>query len=136
LWLDSADPSTLYQDVDLTTPVTADGQPVGGWKDKSGNDWHMRADGGAAGKPTYKVNQQNGRPSLRFDGSSDSISALASRGDSAYTVFIVRRRLTYRPLESLLSLHGSGLVDWNNAASACLGYSDGKKLADVRNSML
>jgi hypothetical protein len=37
LWLDAADISTLYQNTAGTTPVTAAGQQIQYWKDKSGN---------------------------------------------------------------------------------------------------
>jgi len=38
LWLDATDLSTLFQDSSLTTPVAANSDPVGGWKDKSGGN--------------------------------------------------------------------------------------------------
>ena len=37
IFLDASDLSTMYQDSAGTTPVTAAGQPVGRWEDKSGN---------------------------------------------------------------------------------------------------
>lgn len=37
LWLDAQDITTLYKNEALTTPVTANGDLVYGWKDKSGN---------------------------------------------------------------------------------------------------
>ncbi len=37
LWLDATDSSTLFQDAAMTTAVTAAGQNVRGWADKSGN---------------------------------------------------------------------------------------------------
>jgi hypothetical protein len=37
LWLDASDLTTVFQDSAFTTPVTATGQSVGGWRDKSGN---------------------------------------------------------------------------------------------------
>src|SRR6266404_4958086 len=40
LWLDSSDWLTLYQDTGMTTPITADGQPIGAVSDKSGSGNH------------------------------------------------------------------------------------------------
>jgi hypothetical protein len=136
-WLNAADSSTLFQDLDGVIPVTGDGQAVGLWADKSGNDWHVTANGGATGKPTYKVNRLNGLPAIRFDGNSDSMSTmLASLRDSNYTIVIVGRRLSHKPFEAMLSIHDEGALDWNNSESVCVGYSDGSLLADARDSVL
>ncbi|HEY3322308.1 MAG TPA: autotransporter-associated beta strand repeat-containing protein [Planctomycetota bacterium] len=51
IWLDGSDMSTLYQDAAGTTPVTASGQPLGLWKDKSGNNNHY-SQGTAGNRPT------------------------------------------------------------------------------------
>lgn len=40
-WLDASDPSVLFQDSAGTTPVTALGDPVGRWLDKSGRGNHF-----------------------------------------------------------------------------------------------
>tara|TARA_R110000803_G_scaffold166755_6_gene230067 strand:- start:11517 stop:13139 length:1623 start_codon:yes stop_codon:yes gene_type:complete len=40
-WYDASDLTTLFQDAAMTTPVTASGQNVRAWKDKSGNDNHL-----------------------------------------------------------------------------------------------
>lgn len=41
MWLDSSDTSSLFQSADGTSPISAGNQPVGRWKDKSGNDNHF-----------------------------------------------------------------------------------------------
>lgn len=65
LWLTSQRIDTLFQDSALTTPVTADGDPVGGWKDLSGNNFHFTQ--ATAGKrPVYKTTGVNSFPSLQF----------------------------------------------------------------------
>ena len=53
-WYDPSDLSTLFQDSAGTTPVTADGDPVGLMLDKSGNDNHASQSTTAA-KPTYRT---------------------------------------------------------------------------------
>lgn len=54
VWLDPSDLSTMYQDSGETTPVTADGQPVGLIKDKSGNNYHA-SQSVAAARPIYRT---------------------------------------------------------------------------------
>ncbi len=46
-------PEYLYQDSPGTTPVTADGEPVGYMQDLSGNAFHA-TQAAASGKPTYR----------------------------------------------------------------------------------
>lgn len=70
LWLDPYDKSTLFQDAAGTTPVTADGDPVGLWMDKSGNSNHFSQSTTAA-KPTYR--ESGGLAWLEFDGVDDSL---------------------------------------------------------------
>ena len=53
-WYDPSDLSTLWQDAAGTTPVTADGDPVGKMEDKSGNGNHM-TQSVLAERPTYKT---------------------------------------------------------------------------------
>jgi len=68
LWLDPADKSTLFQDSAGTTPVAADGDPVGLWMDKSGNGNHF-SQSTTASKPTYR---ESGDLSwIEFDGVDD-----------------------------------------------------------------
>lgn len=72
LWLDASDSTTLYTDSGLTTRVAADGDPVGGWKDKSGNLKHATQASGT-NKPSYKINIKNSNSIVRFDGVNDSL---------------------------------------------------------------
>ena len=54
LWYNQSDISTLWQDSGRTTAVTAPGDPVGAWDDKSGNGGHaLQSIGGD--KPTYQT---------------------------------------------------------------------------------
>ena len=77
LWLDSSDLATLYQDSAGTTPVAADGDPVGKWLDKSGNGRHL-TQATAAQRPTMKAAVANGRNVVRFDGVDDNMARLSS----------------------------------------------------------
>jgi len=54
VWYDPSDLSTLFQDSAGTTPVTADGDPVGLMLDKSGNGFHA-TQVTAGNRPVYKT---------------------------------------------------------------------------------
>ena len=72
LWLDASDASTLFTDSAGTTPATADGDPVGCWRDKSGNGYHVTQTDGTA-KPLRQNSAQNGRMAINFDGINDRL---------------------------------------------------------------
>lgn len=70
VWYDPSDLSTLFQDSAGTTPVTADGDPVGLIRDKSGNGYH--ASQALAGfRPLYKTS--GGLHWLEFAGTDDKM---------------------------------------------------------------
>jgi len=70
-WYDPSDLSTLWQDSARTTPVTADGDPVGCIDDKSGNGNHLTQ--ATSGKrPVYRAS--GGLHWLQGDGIADSTS--------------------------------------------------------------
>lgn len=71
IWLDPSDLSTMFQDSAGTTPVTADGQPVGLILDKSGRGNHA-SQATAAARPLYKTDGTYHW--LQFDGVDDSLS--------------------------------------------------------------
>src|SRR5690554_962627 len=69
-WYDPSDLTTLYQDSAGTTPVTADGDPVGRMLDKSGNGNHADQSV-AASRPIYRTDGV--LHWLEFDGVDDSL---------------------------------------------------------------
>lgn len=71
IWLDPSDLSTMFQDSAGTTPVTADGDPVGLIRDKSGNGNHASRST-ASLRPTYKTDGT--KHWLLFDGTDDSLA--------------------------------------------------------------
>lgn len=71
VWYDPSDLSTMFQDSAGTTPVTADGQPVGKILDKSGRGNHA-SQATAAARPLYKTDGTYHW--LQFDGVDDSLS--------------------------------------------------------------
>jgi hypothetical protein len=64
-WFDAGDLSTLFQDVAGTIPVTAVGQTVGKWLDKSGNGNHAVASANDTTRPTYQIDAE-GNPNVTF----------------------------------------------------------------------
>lgn len=73
--LDASVLSSLFQNSDGTTPATATDNPVGYWADLSGLGNHARQTVATGSRPFLKLNNQNGRPGLLFDGSNDWITA-------------------------------------------------------------
>jgi len=70
-WYDPSDLTTMFQDSTGTTPVTADGQPVGLILDKSGRNNHA-SQATAAKRPLYKTS--GGLHWLQFDGVDDALA--------------------------------------------------------------
>lgn len=71
IWLDPSDLSTMFKDSAGTQPVTADGDPVGLIRDKSGNGNHATQTVSAA-RPTYRTDGV--LHWLQFDGVDDYLA--------------------------------------------------------------
>jgi len=91
LWLDADDIDTLFTESTKGTQVASDGDPVGAWDDKSGNNKDaIQATG--VNRPTYKAPGMNGVPSLLWDGVNDYMENTFQNilsGNEAFTVFVV-----------------------------------------------
>ena len=133
LWLDATDPATLFQDAGLTT-LAAPGTPVGGWFDKSGNDFHATQSDPFL-LPVWDATAMNGHPALRFSGV-DTDGMAIDDGLSLqrpYTVFIVNQY--YTPNYRGRTLQGQD-ANWlhglwgNNFASYADGFV-GSRLAPI-----
>ena len=102
-WLDSSDITTMFQNTSATTPVTADGQTIGAWKDKSINSY-LFIQGTTANQPTYKSSILNGSSITRWNGSSTGLQSSttlpfytsASSGGSFFFVFMITNNSSQR----------------------------------------
>lgn len=65
--------SSLFQASNGTTPATAGDDPVAYASDLSGNNRHFTQPDDTGRRPLLKLNQINGFPALRFDGTNDVI---------------------------------------------------------------
>lgn len=91
IWLAARKEGSLYQDAAMTTPAVADLDPIGGWRDISGNGRHV-TQATAAARPILKPASVGGRRSVRFDGVDDLLTTavgLGLSGDLTITAFIV-----------------------------------------------
>lgn len=85
-WYDPSDLSTLFQDAAGTTPVTADGDPVGLMLDKSGNGNHA-TQAVAASRPIYRTDGT--LHWLEGDGIDDDLQLPAYRSSTVASDIIV-----------------------------------------------
>jgi hypothetical protein len=93
LWLDASDGATLFKERSSpTTLSSSDADPVGTWRDKSGNSRHFTSSTDAR-RPTIKLSTHNGKSSVLFDGTDDTMTLTATFLSSlaGYTIFMVRQ---------------------------------------------
>lgn len=78
LWLDANDASTLFTNSDCVNgSFPANSAGIACWKDKSGNRNDAKQIN-SANQPDYTINSMNGKPTLVFNGSSDTLVAANS----------------------------------------------------------
>ncbi|NQT54269.1 PEP-CTERM sorting domain-containing protein [bacterium] len=116
LWLDAADTSTLFQDAAMTTAVTAAGQSVRGWADKSGNTNHVTTGGTA---PTFQTGVIGGQDVVRFNrGQLTDASGLNIAANQDRTVFVVMEYTTQTNNNEILGTSTGAMLDVGNWSSA------------------
>ncbi len=100
LWLD-ADKNYLFSKEDCTGPISASGQDVKCWEDRSGNNSNVKKPSKKYGSPTYLENKFYGQPVLEFKKSQqDALVRFLTSGESwkgDYTLFMVVRQLDPAP---------------------------------------
>ena len=115
LWLDGSDKTTLFQDSAKTTPVTADGDVVGAWADKSGNGNDV-LQATTANKPLYKTGIKNGLSALLLDGTNDWLQGAFTQLSQPYNVIAVAQ-LDATVVNNNTSTH---IIDGNDAVNRAI----------------
>lgn len=71
LWLKASDSANIFQTITATTAV-ANNDPVGTWKDRSGDGFDLTAAANDTTRPTYRIDPTNSAICwVQFDGSND-----------------------------------------------------------------
>lgn len=91
LWLDATDPSTLYEDIAMSTLAGA-GDEIAVWADKSGNGYNATQFDEFA-RPIHEPQGINNQPSVRFQGADADGMAIDEDLylERDYTVFIANQ---------------------------------------------
>ena len=116
-WFDFSDISSLFQDAARTTPVTADGEKIGGIADKSGNGKHasQATDGN---RQTYKTSVQNGKSAVLCDGVANHRYAHnLTLGAKACTLFFAISMDAQAGYRGIYSSDGDGSANETNVFS-------------------
>jgi hypothetical protein len=116
-WWDAADLSSMAQNSDGTTAVTSTNDPVGFWRDKSGNGRHAKQTTNN-NRPQVQIADRNGRPGLNFDGSNDYYVCDAGASFAAAYATAVVRRTGSPPNWAAIYFHraGSSAAGFTNSA--------------------
>jgi hypothetical protein len=91
LWL-KAD-ATNYQDTGTATPAVLDGAVVGNFADQSGSANNATQATGA-NKGVLKLSQQNGKPAVLLNGTSNFYTLATTLSQTAYSVYAVMKPAT------------------------------------------
>lgn len=125
IWTDATDANTLYQDAALTSLVTAGGQGVQGWKDKSGRDNHLISAATVFYEGKYAAAALNGLPAVNSNNGIANMD-LRTSGNielDSFTIFVVgkfpatREGLIYEHNDSPHANPGSFLSTFSSLAS-------------------
>jgi hypothetical protein len=90
LWLDASDATSLYQNSDGTVAAVSSGDPVGYWRDKSGNNRHA-TQATAESRPTVGASSTAGKNAVRNNGTGSVALQVAAwpytAGNTQFAVF-------------------------------------------------
>jgi Fibronectin type III domain len=128
MWLDGADQSTLFTDTSATTAVTADGNLIASWRDKSTNAY-LFTQATSGNRPTYKTSILNGRSITRFNGTSTFLQSSATlpfytsstSGGSFFVVFMATTVTSQR----FLMTYQNQVTNTYCGGESELGYTTG-----------
>jgi hypothetical protein len=106
----------VYQDTACTTPATADGATVNGWKDTVTSEAHIFATPATGTGGQLKLNKVNGHPVVRFGGSSALVNTLAyTRDQGAGRYFLGNAPFTLMVVcATEFNVQNATAVGWNS----------------------
>lgn len=116
LWLDASDITTLWQDSGRTSQVSANGQSVGAWDDKSGNARHM-TNGTAAEQPTYQTGIFGSLAAVSFDNGDRLLHTLAAT-TKPFSMFAVIKRNADTQEDAIFGSSASAGLEWRVDSTA------------------
>lgn len=122
-WLDASDSTTLFQDTGATTPVTADGQSVARWNDKSISANNV-TQGTGANRPTRQTS--GGYVGVRFDGTNDNLTGTVLSELTDLSIFAAVR-ITTTSMSGAIYKNGDSGDGWG------LGFGDATLDSDGNN---
>lgn len=105
-WLDAADATTMYTDTGATVPVSASGDAVKHWADKSGNGWNFT---NSTANPLYITSGRYSQSVLRAS-SSLLIQNNIYGSSSEYTIFTVGRSTSTTGQQQIIDAQTGRLV--------------------------
>lgn len=115
MWFDASDATTLFQDSGLTTPATANGDPIGGWVNKEGTAARNVTQTLTA-RPTLATASQNGLNTLSFDGVNDVLLTATNvlAGLPGVTMFIAFKLTTTGAFVTIMGVEVTAKVGKSN----------------------
>jgi hypothetical protein len=105
LWLDAADSATLFQS-NGGSAATADGDPVGYWTDKSGNNRHASQTSGS-NKPTLKTAIQNSKNIVRTNGTSSFMTISTLTMNAPFAIYLVVKKASSAAVMELAGVNAN-----------------------------
>ena len=126
LWLDASDSTTLFQS-NGGAAASADGDPVGYWLDKSGNNRHASQTSGS-NKPMLKVGVQNSKNIVRTNGTSSFMTISTLTMNAPFAIYLVVKKSSSAAVMELAGVNAtSNRYLFEN-------YSDSKTYYPFKNS--
>jgi hypothetical protein len=130
--LDASVLSSLKQNSNGTTDATATDDPVGFVSDLSGLGNNAVQSVATGSRPFLKLNNQNGRPGLLFDGSNDWLAATIAGFQSLAGVTVIQ---VFKTVAAAAADTNSGFFwSFGNVASAGGGFPSARALALASSS--
>jgi|GEM_PF-3171598 len=131
MWLDASDPATLFTDATCeVTFVENDGDPIGCWKDKSGNSFHG-TQAVADRRPELALGIQNGLNGIYFQDSNNENFQIPSgswQSGSEFSAYIVYFQETTDEIGTLFATANGALTDFAMTSRPLNGTNKNKYL--------